>query len=278
MVKQQHQPLNSLLSFVVAFHVVFFRRSCSCEANQQSLATTLTKNHPTLCTQRPRAVPLMTRGGHQDDGTGPISSVGAPYADPQEMRSISNPSEEQHPQYPDENRLPNTGITYQYETVQDRVEHWKQDQQQRYQHLSPEQEMDPKDDQGRLKLLASVSKGGRAFIFFIMMWRDVHLYEVADQSLEGFGRLTVVIPLVVLFIANLAGVVASFSSPSHSAKTRLKAILNLDKLLEAILLIWYFVRLTVAPSKYIPREQFIASFLHSIFFIIQCQACTRLTW
>jgi hypothetical protein len=81
-----------------------------------------------------------------------------------------------------------------------------------------------------------------------------------------------------LFIANLVGMVASFSSPSHSAKKRLKAILNLDKVLEAILLFWYFIRLTVAPSRYVPREVFIASTLHSVFFIIQCQAFTRVSW
>ena len=216
---------------------------------------------------------LAIRGGYQED-----NADSNPPTQPQQYDSVQGNYPSSIMYADAETPVPNTEAGYQYETVQDRVEHWKEDQQQKYQNLTPEQEMDPKDDQGRLKLLASVSKGSRAFIFFIMMWRDVHLYEVADQSLKGFARVVIVVPLVLLFIANLAGVVASFSSPSHSAKTRLKAILNLDKLLEAILLFWYFIRLTVAPSKYVPREQFIANFLHSCFFIIQSQACTRLTW
>jgi len=57
-----------------------------------------------------------------------------------------------------------------------------------------------------------------------------------------------------------------------------QAILNLDKLLEAILILFYFCRLTIAPSKYTPREIFVSNTLHSIFFILQCQAFTRLSW
>jgi hypothetical protein len=164
------------------------------------------------------------------------------------------------------------------ETVQERVENWRSQQQQKYQGLSAAQEANPRDEKGRMKLLASVGKGSRAFIFFVMMWRDIHLYEVADQALKGTFRLMVVVPMVGLFIANLAGAVVSFSSPSHSSKKRLKAILNLDKVLEAIMLFWYFIRLTVAPSRYVPREVFIANTLHSVFFIVQCQAFTRVSW
>lgn len=164
------------------------------------------------------------------------------------------------------------------ETVQERVENWRSQQQQKYQSLSPEQEANPRDEKGRMKLLASVGKGSRALIFFVMMWRDIHLYEVADQALKGMFRLIVVVPLVGLFIANLAGMLVSLSAPGHSSKKRLKAILNLDKFLEAIMLFWYFIRLTVAPSRYVPREIFIASTLHSVFFLIQCQAFTRVSW
>jgi hypothetical protein len=165
-----------------------------------------------------------------------------------------------------------------HETVQDRVEAWRQAQLQRSGNLSPLQKDSHLDDQGRVKLLASVSKGSRAFLFFIMMWRDVHLYEVADQSLKGIVRLMAVVPLILLFVANMAGVAASLSSPTHSAKKRLKAILNLDKLMEAILLVWYFIRLTVAPPKYVSREILIANTMHSVFFILQCQGFTRLVW
>jgi hypothetical protein len=136
----------------------------------------------------------------------------------------------------------------------------------------------PRDAEGRIKLMTGVSKGSRALIFFLLLWRDVHLYEVADSTLKGFTRLIVVTPLCVLFLANLAGVVASLTSPGHSAKKRLKAILNLDKLVEAFLICYNFIRLTVWPSKYAPREVYIANTLHSVFFLLQSQAFTRVTW
>jgi len=165
-----------------------------------------------------------------------------------------------------------------HETVQDRVDQWRTTQMQRSQNMSPMQEANPRDEQGRMKLLASVSKGSRALIFFVLMWRDIHLFEVADQALKGTARLFTVVPLAFLFIANMAGVVASITSPSHSTKKRLKAILNLDKLVEVLLMLWYTIRLTIAPTVNVPRELYISSFLHSVFFLIQCQAYTRVTW
>jgi len=164
------------------------------------------------------------------------------------------------------------------ESVQDRVNAWKQSQMRTYGQLTEDEAANPRDEQGRVKLLTSVGKGSRALIFFILMWRDVHLFETADQALKGITRLFVVTTLILLFFANLAGVVASFTSPSHSTKKRLKAILNLDKLIEGMMIFFNFGRLTVFPSKYTPREIYIANTLHSVFFILQSQAFTRLTW
>ena len=165
-----------------------------------------------------------------------------------------------------------------HETVQERVNAWRQQQREASTHLSPQQATSARDERGRLKLLTSVSKGSRALIFFVLMWRDIHLYEVADQTFKGLTRLLTVVPLLFLFIGNLAGAVSSVTSPSHSAKKRLKAILNLDKLVEALMILYSFGRLTIFPSKYTPREIYIANTLHSIFFILQSQAFTRLTW
>ena len=161
-----------------------------------------------------------------------------------------------------------------HETVQSRVDTWRT-QQREYAEAT---RTSPRDEQGRMKLLTSVSKGSRAVIFFILMFRNIHLYEVADQTHKGLVRIFCVVPLAFLFIANLAGVVSSLTSPSHSAKKRLKAILNLDKFLELCLIVFYFVRLTFLPSKYTPREMYIANTFHSLFFLIQCQAFTRLSW
>ena len=165
------------------------------------------------------------------------------------------------------------------ESVQDRHDNWRSAQLQKFANRTPEQEHNARDEQGRMKLMSSVSKGSRAFIFFILMWRDIYLFEVTDQSIKGSlckniyrGFLTTV------FLGNLAGVVTSVTSQGHGAKNRLKAILNLDKVIETALLIWNLGRVTLFPSKFIPREIFVAGILHSCFFLIQCQAFTRVAW
>eukprot|EP00536_Pseudo-nitzschia_multiseries_P013806 jgi/Psemu1/245651/estExt_Genewise1.C_6170035 len=165
------------------------------------------------------------------------------------------------------------------ESVQDRHDKWRAEQIERYANLTPEQEFNPRDEQGRMKLLSSVSKGSRALIFFILMWRDIYLFDVTDQSIKGSLRKTIARGfLTTVFLGNLAGVVTSITSQGHSAKNRLKAILNLDKVVETTLLLWNLGRVTLFPSKYVEKEIFIAGILHSIMFLIQCQAFTRVNW
>ncbi|VEU37708.1 unnamed protein product [Pseudo-nitzschia multistriata] len=165
------------------------------------------------------------------------------------------------------------------ESVQDRHDKWRSSQMEKYANLTPEQELNPRDEQGRMKLLSSVSKGSRALIFFVLMWRDIYLFEVTDQSIKGSLRKMISRGfLTTVFLGNLAGVVTSVTSQGHSAKNRLKAILNLDKVVETTLLLWNLGRITLFPSKYIEREIFVAGILHSVFFLIQCQAFTRVTW
>lgn len=48
--------------------------------------------------------------------------------------------------------------------------------------------------------------------------------------------------------------------------------------MEVVLIIFYFIRLTVLPSRYTPREVYLANVVHSVLFVVQCQAFTRLLW
>jgi hypothetical protein len=138
------------------------------------------------------------------------------------------------------------------ESVQDRHDKWRAAQMEKYAHLTQEQQHNPRDEQGRMKLMSSVSKGSRAFIFFMLMWRDLYLFEVTDQSIKGSLRKMITRGLLTtVFLGNLAGVVTSVTSQGHSAKNRLKAILNLDKLVETALLVWNLGRVTLIPSKYV---------------------------
>lgn len=132
-----------------------------------------------------------------------------------------------------------------------------------------------RDAQGRVKLLTSVGKGTRAVIFFLFIWRDVYLYELASNAASSFTRLCCTLPVATLLLLNVAGFVASFGS---SGKKRLKAILNLDKLMEILLMIYAFARLTLFPAKGALREVYVGNLIHSIAFLVQAQACTRFSW
>jgi hypothetical protein len=164
------------------------------------------------------------------------------------------------------------------ESVQERVDRWKSEQLKQYGQVSAYDEANPRDANGRLKLLQNVGKGSRALIFLIVMWRDIYLLELADMSFKGGLRVMVRTFLGILFVGNMAGTAASITSQGHTANKRLKAILNLDKLVEATLLCWSFLRLTILPTRFVPRETFIVGIFHSLFFIVQMQAFTRLTW
>lgn len=173
--------------------------------------------------------------------------------------------------------IPNTGedVPFQ-EAFQDRIDNWRTYQ---LEHAEEQRSsLSPRDEQGRMKLLTSATKATRAFTFFLLMWRNVHLYEVVDQKLKGYLRYAGVFPLTFLFIANMAGVVASLTSSSHSSKKRLKAILNLDKLMELYLIVWHIGKLLFSTSNLVPREIYISHILHSVFFVIQCQTVTRFVW
>eukprot|EP00980_Cylindrotheca_fusiformis_P018505 scaffold6124_cov122-Cylindrotheca_fusiformis.AAC.24 len=164
------------------------------------------------------------------------------------------------------------------EPVQDRLDKWRNEQMEQQRSMSAHESESLRDAEGRLKLMATVGTASRALIFFVLMWRDIVLYEMADKALKGTFRLFAVVPLSVLFLANLAGVVATCTTGGPKTKKRLKAILNLDKLVEIELLLWYLLRLTLFPSRGVPREMYVASILHSFFFLVQCQSFTRITW
>ena len=151
---------------------------------------------------------------------------------------------------------------------------------QRYENQSPIDAANPRDEDGRMKLLASVSRGSICFFFFILMWRSVHHYELADQAFQNSAttRLIFVVPTIILFLGNMAGCVASFTSGTHAAKKRMKAVLNLNKLAELLMFVYNVVRLSLVPNKFVQREIYVGRTLTNFMFIIQCQLFTKVTW
>jgi len=168
------------------------------------------------------------------------------------------------------------------QSVEERLASWREQQQFKYENQSLLDQANPRDDEGRMKLLASVSKGSISLFFFILMWRAVHHYELADLSFKGTTRLIMVFPPIMLFLGNMIGCVVSVMSSSSNAskgsKKRLKALLNFNKLVELALIIYNVSRLLFIPSKYILREIYIGRTLSNFLFIVQCQLFTKVTW
>ena len=142
-----------------------------------------------------------------------------------------------------------------HESGEERLAAWREQQKFKYEHQSAIDAANPRDKDGKMKLLASISRCSIAMFFFILMWRAVHHYELADQMFNGATRLFMVLPPVVLFLGNMAGCVGSIMSNGALGKKRMKAILNLNKLVEVSLMAYNVMRLVLVPSKFVMREE-----------------------
>ena len=156
------------------------------------------------------------------------------------------------------------------------------------------------DEQGRLKLFSAVSRASVSFFFFLLMWRTVHHYELADATFappaarggpsRPLLRAVVVTPLVVLFLGEMVGAILGLTGglgmgggsggggASHATKRRLKGVLNLHKTVELAMMAYNVVRLAVWPSRYVMREVYIGRTISNFFFLMQAQLYTKLSW
>lgn len=219
---------------------------------------------------------LLIRGGS--------SNPYQPFQTSQQQRNLeSNLSrrgyQAQHPQQIDSAAFYSTDapdIPQQEDFIQDRYDTWRAYQTAQSEAMQAAQF----DENGRVKLLTSVSQGSRTVCFILFMLRSIHLYEVSHKAFTGsFLRMLASTSMASLFVANLAGVVASLSASLKSRKKRLKAILNLNKLVEVVLLVRSFARLTLFPGNgFLPREKLIVSMFHSVVFLLQSHAITRFAW
>lgn len=207
-------------------------------------------------------------GGHNDhDTTGNVhssnadsrASPGQQYYQPQQQQQ----QQQQHPVQ---------------ESFEERTAAWRRHQEDMQSNQTPQQQASATDEEGRMKLIATVSKGSISFFFFVLMWRSIHHYEMADVSLKGLARTSLVLPTVGLFVANLAGCFASLSPPSTVTKKRLKLILNGNKIIESMLFVYHFLRLTVFSSEGPVREVYVGRIITNFLFVVQCQLFTKVTW
>lgn len=173
------------------------------------------------------------------------------------------------------------------QSFEERIQQWREFQQQKQREQTPLQQASSTDDQGRLKLIASVSKGSIAFFFFLLMWRSLSHYELADNlPFKGLTRLVFVVPSVFLFLSNLLGAftASGFSgisrdySSQHKKKVLLKKILNYNKMIEIVLFAYNVLRLTVFTSKTMIREVYVGRTISNFLFLVQLQLFTKVTW
>merc|ERR1711971_911948 len=67
-------------------------------------------------------------------------------------------------------------------------------------------------------------------------------------------------------------------SSGSMGKKRMKAILNLNKLMEMTLMAYNVMRLVLVPSKLVLREIYVGRTLSNFLFLVQCQLFTKVTW
>ena len=169
----------------------------------------------------------------------------------------------------------------QHLAVEDRLSAWRHQQQEQYEHRTQEQLNSIVDDEGRTKLLTTMSRTSVPVMFFILLTRVIHHYELADAAFKGMARVFFVLPTVALFLGNLSGLVVGATMTikgTGGTKRRLKAILNLNKLIEVMCMAYNVLRLTVLPSRYIPREVYVARIVTNFMFLCFCQVYTKVTW
>ncbi len=150
-----------------------------------------------------------------------------------------------------------------------------------------------------MKLFSAVSRASVSFFFFLLMWRTVHHYELADatfapssaarggSSSRPLLRAVAVTPLVVLFLGEMVGAILGLTGglgmgggggASQATKRRLKGVLNLHKAVELAMMAYNVARLAVWPSRYVMREVYIGRTIANFFFLMQAQLYTKLSW
>jgi len=163
---------------------------------------------------------------------------------------------------------------------EDHVAAWRQSQSQ----LQPEEEQAIRstvDEQGRTKLITPhiLSKASLSMWFFILMWRAMAHYEMVDVP-SMVWRQVAVIPPAILFVANMLGFVLTITTPSalRSTKLKFKALLNMNKLVEIILIVYYFLRLTILPNPFVQKEIYVGKMLYCVMYLTFSQALTKVSW
>ena len=127
-------------------------------------------------------------------------------------------------------------------------------------------------------LVRKVNSLSIGVLFMLLVWRNLSVYELADQFVSRRMRLLTLPPLVLILLSNLFGFLMNVMRP-HGFKNLLKLILAANTSREWVELA-YNVAMVFSRSRYssIPRDVYIGRFFMNVWWIAFCVSFSRSRW
>jgi hypothetical protein len=127
-------------------------------------------------------------------------------------------------------------------------------------------------------LLKQANTFSVGLLFMLLVWRNLGVYELADQFVSLRMRALTLPPLIAIMIANLAGFLINVMKP-QGFKNQLKVILAVNTVREWIEMVYNIV-VVIGSSRYssIPRDVYIGKFFMNVWWIAFCVSFSKSRW
>ena len=127
-------------------------------------------------------------------------------------------------------------------------------------------------------LARKVNSMSIGILFMLLVWRNLSVYELADQFVSKRMRLLTLPPLVAILLSNLLGFLMNVMRP-HGFKNLLKLILATNISRECVELV-YNVAMVFSRSRYssIPRDVYVGRFFMNVWWTAFCLSFSRSRW
>mmetsp|Transcript_27674 Transcript_27674/g.27897 ORF Transcript_27674/g.27897 Transcript_27674/m.27897 type:complete len:225 (+) Transcript_27674:96-770(+) len=127
-------------------------------------------------------------------------------------------------------------------------------------------------------LLRQALTSSIGFLFLLLTWRTISVYEIADQFASPILRLVSVAPTVLLFCTNMIGFIVNLARPLNF-KNQLKAILAMNIVREIVEMIYNSIMLLASSnSSPIPREVYFGRLFTNAWFMFLCISFSKSRW
>jgi hypothetical protein len=155
----------------------------------------------------------------------------------------------------------------------------QQQQQRQYQHQHATPNGRPSDPKTSL-FMKQINAKGLAFCFFVMLWRALHHFEIADALVSPKQRLALVVPSLAMVITNALCLLACcVSGTSFKHKMRMKTALSLNSLIEGLLLASNVIRLLLGGTlQQTKKAEYVGQLLVNFWFLTICFSFAKMHW